>query len=39
VNVVAGATRFALRPFLLGTLCTTAPGLFLMSVLGYGAFG
>jgi phospholipase D1/2 len=38
VNVVAGATRFAPRPFLLGTLCTMAPGLFVMAVLGHGAF-
>jgi phospholipase D1/2 len=35
-NAVAGATRFPLRPFLLGTACTTAPGLFVMAVLGHG---
>jgi uncharacterized membrane protein YdjX (TVP38/TMEM64 family) len=37
VNVIAGATRFPLRPFLSGTACTLAPGLFLMAVLGHGA--
>jgi phospholipase D1/2 len=35
VNVVAGATRFALRPFAIGTACTLAPGMFAMAVLGH----
>jgi len=45
VNVVAGAARFPLRPFLLGTLCGSAPGLFVMAIVGHfaartiGAYG
>jgi phosphatidylserine/phosphatidylglycerophosphate/cardiolipin synthase-like enzyme/uncharacterized membrane protein YdjX (TVP38/TMEM64 family) len=34
VNLVAGATRFPLRDFLVGTLCALAPAMFALAVLG-----
>ena len=34
VNVVAGAIRFPLRDFLLGTLCAIAPGTLALAVIG-----
>jgi len=36
VNAVAGATRFPLRDFLLGTLCAIAPGTLALALLGHG---
>jgi uncharacterized membrane protein YdjX (TVP38/TMEM64 family) len=35
VNAIAGATRFPLRPFLVGTVYTTAPWILAMAVLGH----
>jgi phosphatidylserine/phosphatidylglycerophosphate/cardiolipin synthase-like enzyme/uncharacterized membrane protein YdjX (TVP38/TMEM64 family) len=35
VNLVAGATRFSLRDFLVGTLCAVAPGTAALVVIGH----
>lgn len=35
VNLIAGASRFPLRPFLLGTVCTAAPWLLAMAIVGH----